>query len=365
MSSTPNNPYLVKSMNGVIIIDDGAGTVIENGVISSNELDVNTLNVATLSTNTINAKYPLTSCEIYGNTTDSYYSQNATGPIYFGLGSSGNINVGAIATQVSNGAVNIATSSEYGGTVNICSQTAINSKIKLSAKIVECSSAPTIGNSVVNKTYADNLTALLLAATNIWTGVSNTFNYVIYTTLISPIGTIFSLGSATNVQTRLQNSSALVVGQTPDSVVAAGLTVNIANNAMRFYNTGGDSMIDFFSSTLVGNNSQSSRIRSVGGTAAQNSGTLALDSGSMTINAGTGTLGLSGRGMAITAITGDLNISATAGVVAIEGLKIDGTNIESIAAATTSNIFANANTATLNIGSSGTVTRSIIGHAKM
>ena len=34
--------------------------------------------------------------------------------------------------------------------------------------------------------------------------------------------------------------------------------------------------------------------------------------------------------MAITANTGDINIGATAGVVAIEGLKIDGLNITPI-----------------------------------
>ena len=36
MSSTPNNPYLVKSMNGAITIDDGGGTQISNGNITTN-----------------------------------------------------------------------------------------------------------------------------------------------------------------------------------------------------------------------------------------------------------------------------------------------------------------------------------------
>jgi hypothetical protein len=43
MSSTPNNPYLVKSMNGAIMIDDGGGTTISNGTITTTSLSLNNL----------------------------------------------------------------------------------------------------------------------------------------------------------------------------------------------------------------------------------------------------------------------------------------------------------------------------------
>lgn len=348
MSSTTNNPYLVKSMNGTITIDDGEGTVIENGTIITNDLELNIL-----TTNEIQAKTPTTSCEIWPNVADSYYSQNATGPTYFALGATGNINLGALSTQVSTGAVNIATSSGYGGTVTICASAATNSKIKLQAPLVECPAAPTTGNGVVNRTYALGLTAALLAATNIWTGLSNTFQNVIYTALISPITSLFSLGSSGCTMTLLQNSEALIVAQFPLTLVNTGLPVSLANNGMRFFNTSSNSMIDFFSSGLGGNNAQSSRIRSFGGTAAANTGALTIDSGSIAVSATAGTLGLYSDGMAITANTGDINISATAGVVAVEGLVVSGTNVYPVAAASTVN-FLTTNTSTLNIGNSAT-----------
>ena len=43
MSSTPNNPYLVKSMNGAITIDDWGGTQISNGNITTKSLSLNNI----------------------------------------------------------------------------------------------------------------------------------------------------------------------------------------------------------------------------------------------------------------------------------------------------------------------------------
>jgi hypothetical protein len=45
MSSTTNTPYMTKSMNGIIVLSDGAGTVIENGTITTDNLDLVNLNV--------------------------------------------------------------------------------------------------------------------------------------------------------------------------------------------------------------------------------------------------------------------------------------------------------------------------------
>lgn len=248
MSNSNGANSLARSLNGIITYDDGSGTVIENGTIKTNNLALNT----------ISAEYPTKDCDIWSNNTGStYYSAYATGPVYFGLGSTSNINLGPIATMPSAGNFNLATSSAFTGLINLGHAGAIGSKIKLLSPIVECPVAPTIGNSVVNKTYADGLStsdrsytltaiataiANLLNATNIWTGISNTFQQMIYANAIQGIG---------------------------------------ASN--------------------------------------------------LNVGSGSGTLGLVGKGMAITAYpTGDINISATAGVVAIEDLKIDGNNIQSI-----------------------------------
>ena len=45
MSSTTNTPYMTKSMNGIIVLSDGAGTTIEGGTITTDNLDLVNLNV--------------------------------------------------------------------------------------------------------------------------------------------------------------------------------------------------------------------------------------------------------------------------------------------------------------------------------
>ncbi len=331
MASQTNNPYLVKSMNGVITIDDGMGTVIEDGIVTANELDVTTLSVTTLATNTIVAKDPATDCDLWSNNSGStYIASNCTGTVSFGMFCLGNFNLGPSAFTVTNKNMNFCTATGMSGNINFGSTSATGSKIKLLSPTVECQAVPTLGLHVVNKTYADAIAPALLAATNIWTGISNTFNNVIYTSLISPITAILNLGSASAVTTLIQNSEALLIAQTPSSYVSTGLPATLTNNGVRFFNTSSNSIIDLFSSSVAGSN-QSTRIRSVGGTAAANSGALSITSGSMAISAVSGTLGLyASNGMAITTAAGDINISATAGVVGIEGLKISGNNIQTI-----------------------------------
>jgi len=91
MSSTPNNPYLVKSMNGVITIDDGGGTVISDGVITTNELDVSVLKVDNLSTNFIVAKDPGIA-QIWQTGANTCYFANAiSGTANFATSTSGNV----------------------------------------------------------------------------------------------------------------------------------------------------------------------------------------------------------------------------------------------------------------------------------
>ena len=45
MSNSNGTSYTARSMNGIITIDDGAGTVIENGIIKTNGLQTNNISI--------------------------------------------------------------------------------------------------------------------------------------------------------------------------------------------------------------------------------------------------------------------------------------------------------------------------------
>ncbi|MEI8138202.1 MAG: hypothetical protein WCH21_12830, partial [Bacteroidota bacterium] len=267
-------------MNGIITIDDGAGTVIQNGTIITNNLALNT----------ISAEYPTKDCDLWSNNSGStYIASNCTGTVSVGMFALGNFNLGPSAFTVTNKNMNFCTATGMSGNITFGSPNATGSKIKLSSPTVECQAVPTIGNSVCNKTYVDAISPSLLAATNIWTGVSNTFNNVIYTSLISTLTS----------NTMIKNSQALVIGQAPENYVSTGLPVTMTDNGMRFFNSSTNSIMDFFSSGVAGNNNQSSRIRSFGGTAVANSGGLTISSGNIALSATTG--------IGITTTTGDIN----------------------------------------------------------
>jgi len=59
MSSITNIPYSVKSMNGIITIDDGAGGTMEDGVITCNELDVPVINCNEVQPYNVSTNYNL------------------------------------------------------------------------------------------------------------------------------------------------------------------------------------------------------------------------------------------------------------------------------------------------------------------
>lgn len=74
MSSTTNTPYMTKSMNGIIVLSDGAGTTIEDGTITTN-----TINLTNLNIDNIQGIAPADNITLFTNTT-------------------GNINLGGITT---------------------------------------------------------------------------------------------------------------------------------------------------------------------------------------------------------------------------------------------------------------------------
>ena len=55
MSSITNVPYAVRSMNSIIVLDDGAGSTIEGGIVTCLELDVPRINVDQIESRTVGA----------------------------------------------------------------------------------------------------------------------------------------------------------------------------------------------------------------------------------------------------------------------------------------------------------------------
>ncbi len=101
MSNTNGTNSFARSMNGIISYNDGAETVIQNGMITTEKLSINN----------ILGEDPSTTCNIWkDNTGTTNYSDDATGIINIGSGSSGNVNLEPMAAAESAGSVNIGTS---------------------------------------------------------------------------------------------------------------------------------------------------------------------------------------------------------------------------------------------------------------
>ena len=101
MSNSNGTSYTARSMNGIITIDDGAGTVIEDGIITTNGL----------KTNNILAEYVNQACSIFSNITSGIIqigSSTVSSIINLGryitisdstIDSSLAINIGAVASS--------------------------------------------------------------------------------------------------------------------------------------------------------------------------------------------------------------------------------------------------------------------------
>ena len=160
-----------------------------------------------LSTHLIVADDLTNNCYLWEhNSGVSNYSTSSSGTVNFATHSSGNINIGPVSGVLSGGALNIGTATGFSGHIVIGSSSATNSIIKFQTPLTEVLSQPTTANGVVNKLYADTNISNLLAGLNIWTGISNKFNNVIYASLISPLTTsgYLTMGSATSPNTLIQ-----------------------------------------------------------------------------------------------------------------------------------------------------------------
>lgn len=327
MSSQTNNPYLVKSMNGVITIDDGMGTVIEDGIITTNELDVTTLKVETLSTNFILPK-DTGICQIWRTGANTCYFANAiSGTANFATATSGNVVFGTSGSTVNASNISIGTSTGLTGEIRVGNSGA-TSKIRLNSPSVECAGVPTSVNAVVNKTYADGLITALKAATNIWTGVSNTFNNVIYCSLIQPLiaGGILAIGTAaTNI---------LSLGNTTG-------TVNITSSS---------ATIQAVSLMSLTSGASLSLTSSSGGASLVAGGTNVLvtsDLANATVSAPNGNISILG--------SGPITLTSSLEYVDIEGIRVQSTSLQSATALATADFFNSGTTATLNIGNNATL----------
>jgi hypothetical protein len=86
MSSTTNTPYMVKSMNSIISISDGAGVTIENGVITAPTIDLTNLNI-----DEIQGTAPINNIDLY---------TNSLGSVDLGAATTAIVNINATDTNI-------------------------------------------------------------------------------------------------------------------------------------------------------------------------------------------------------------------------------------------------------------------------
>lgn len=103
---------------------------------------------------------------------------------------------------------------------------------------------------------------------------------------ITPVGNI-SMGSATTQCTYIRNTDSLIIGTNPTSYNPADGTMS--SNGLRMTCYSSVALIDFHSNTVGGINFDS-RIISVGGTTAQDQGSLGIESGNITFTASAGNM---------------------------------------------------------------------------
>ena len=244
MSSTPNNPYLVKSMNGTITISDGMGVVIENGTIIAKEFD----------TNTIKPSNPNNTCNIWENcASDTHYSKSSTGTVNLGINSTANVNIGPTAGNISNGNINIATSTALTGNILIGSTTATNT-LKLQTPKTEC----------------------------------NTFS--VGTIQQLPTSTTLQIGNTATTYAFIKTIQGLIIGNNPSTgFLGQGMSFLTSNSGvgsmiMNFYSSALGSLADAYISVTGGTTSLSQGDMTIAANniAIQSSGTLMM--GSITTN---------------------------------------------------------------------------------
>lgn len=335
MSNTNGTNSLARSMNGIITYDDGAGTLIQNGTIITNNFTVQNFNAlnaiisGSIKCNIIDGLNDLTQSDIC-----TLFNNEVNGIIYIGcanttimyIGYNTNINkilyLGSHASDIFLGGfkflnndmnmaddmqdMNIA-NTQYTGNLNIgtyvnrsgqirignISNTNIIGDIKIISNAInlDVNADFIIGDELLNfnTLYLGNLVnrnvigGLLVVDnvldTNIGTSILNIGSTNATTINITPTGNLH-LGSSTSTTTYIRNSNNLVIGQTPDTY---HIYNTLAGNGASIYTKNNASIFDMWSSSWAGNNPPSSRIYSYGGTDSTNSGALTISSGTINI----------------------------------------------------------------------------------
>lgn len=348
MSTTTNNAYMTKSMNGIISYDDGAGGSMEGGVITCN-----TLATPNLSADSLQAYTPGASCQLYTDASASDIHIGNSGITLFV--DSGIASVSPIYCSELHSA-NVYASTSVNTTfldTPLTTDTPYIFPFVTGAITIGSVTAPIIGtrvctnnNELANKQYVDSIIpSSLLPLTNTWTGTSNTFDNKIVVTSIEAPATFTNVSLFPNITTSSIN-------------IGAGITngqLNLGDNmSAGNINIGATSIATGNTTILIGND----------GSGASNSvslrtlGTLNLGVKATTINIGTTTTaGQINIGTALTtggaitmggvAQTGAINIR-TAGAlnmgVVSSAISIGTTSCPSISIGNTSTTSLTLNT---------------------
>lgn len=236
MSSTTNNPYLVKSMNSTITINDGMGTIIENGIVTANSI----------KTNNILAEYIDKACSMFNN-------------IYNGV----IITLGPYITISDN---KIDSNS---GALQVGTNSTLILGDGLGITPVRSWYSALTSFDVINLDYLQNsYTNFLLGSANTWYGTYNNFETQVYALNIAPkypetnltIGTVSTtstIGKMTIVGntldttdtagiinmgiTRTNNIGSLRIAGNEFDTAAFGVNLNIGISATNLINMGGQS----------------------------------------------------------------------------------------------------------------------------
>jgi hypothetical protein len=406
------NGSYIKSMNGIVSLDTG-GTIIEGGDISSDVVNCNTIN-ATLDITSSNAYCGsvYTDFIINNGNTDTVFippvvfndtvkasfvpttNDSLCNKLYVD-----NITAGSILTLpntftgTSNTFNNVINTSKIdsitpSNTYNLLSShtgqlnigpTGATGNINIGSATVPVRSSytPIAANDLCNKTYVDSvvpITTNLLPATNIWTGVSNTFNNVVN---IGPTGAtgpsqlkLLSNGISTTYGT---DTIDFGIGITTGTVNIGRQLGNgggsvVLNDNFKFYNDVPNDTLHFrtinqFDEVEICSNLTGGSL-SIGSGLTNGSCNIAssLTSGVLNLASGiiSGEINI-GEGIS----TGIINIATfiTTGSVNMCGSFIFTVNsIASSLVSSTINLFTNITTGRLNIGTSITTGDIFIGN---
>jgi hypothetical protein len=233
MSNTNGYNTLTKSMNGIITVSDGMGTVIEDGNVTTD-----TINVTQFNSNNIQGIQPSDNITLYTNSTGNVTIGSANSLNYI----NGPLYVNSIFNSPTSSIAYLFPTAT--GDVNLGSAT-----VPLIGEYT-C----TLSKHLANKGYVDSIaTSNLLPLPNVWTGTSNTFNNIIYAPNIDfPSSAFFGGWLWQNIPTILSikigsdsmtNTTSFSCGMNNGAVAIGGGINRTANVAIA--NTGG------FSGTVV------------------------------------------------------------------------------------------------------------------